>query len=106
MCSLLLRQPAYLLGLYALIACGVAFCAVVYLVERFIVSVPYPDNIPLIREAPGAQRFSLRTRWAYYTDCKVLFKDAWDNVKLTRRKLTLPSTHRRPAHFGAFVQAC
>ncbi|CAI6090501.1 unnamed protein product [Clonostachys chloroleuca] len=90
MCSLLLRQPAYLLGLYALIACGVAFCAVVYLVERFIVSVPYPDNIPLIREAPGARRFSLRTRWAYYTDCKALFKDAWDNYLKLGKPVVIP----------------
>lgn len=56
--------------------------SLVYVIERFLVSTPYPPNIALIREGPDARRFSLRTRLAYYTDCKSLFQEAWDKVRI------------------------
>ena len=54
----------------------------VYALERFVVSISYPPTIPLVGEKEGARRFSWRTRLRYYTDCKGLFREAWDNVSL------------------------
>lgn len=39
-------------------------------------------NIPRLREPSGKKHFSLKTRWAYYTDCAGLFNDAYNNVRL------------------------
>lgn len=64
--------------------------SLIYAVERFILSVPYPSNIRLIREAPGARRFSLRTRLAYYIDCKALFQEAWDKFLSKGQPVVLP----------------
>lgn len=52
---------------------------VLYFVENLI-HVPYPTGIPLIREPEGARRFSLRTRYAYLTDCQALFREAYHDV--------------------------
>lgn len=54
---------------------------VLYLIEHYILGVPYPPEIPLVREPVGARRFSIRTRLAFYTDCQNLFRDAYDNVR-------------------------
>ncbi|KAL6416301.1 cytochrome P450 [Ilyonectria robusta] len=51
-----------------------------YLIEHYILGVPYPPVVSLVREPAGARRFSIRTRLAYYTDCQNLFRDAYDNV--------------------------
>ena len=71
----------------------------VYVLERFIVSVPYPPGMPLVREPEGARRFSIRTRLAYYLDCERLFKDAYNNVNLSNPLLhaclQLSSTPRK-----------
>lgn len=45
-----------------------------------LISVPYPKGVPLLREPPGATRFTLKTRLAYYTDCPSLYREAWENV--------------------------
>ena len=50
--------------------------------QHLIFGVPYPEGVALIREPPGARRFSLRTRLAYYTDCRRLYDEAWHNVRL------------------------
>jgi hypothetical protein len=64
---------------------GIASVLVVLFIALFIteklINVPYPPDIPLIREPKGARRFSLRTRWAYLTDCKALFHDAYHDVR-------------------------
>ena len=39
------------------------------------------SRLPLVRERPGKRFFSLRTRWAYYTDCANLYRDAYHNVR-------------------------
>lgn len=65
------------LGLGILALGSVVF---LYLLERFVLSVPYPPGMPLVREPEGATRFSIRTRLAYYIDCKQLFHDAYNNV--------------------------
>lgn len=43
-------------------------------------STPNPPGVPLIREPPGATRFSLRTRLAYYTDYQNILQEAYDDV--------------------------
>src|ERR1700712_3866188 len=47
------------------------------IVNRFT-QIRYPVDIPRIREARGSTRFSLRTRLAYYTDAKSLFREAYE----------------------------
>lgn len=52
----------------------------IYVIDK-LTAVPYPPDIPLIREPKGARRFSLRTRWAYLTDCQALFYEAYHEVQ-------------------------
>lgn len=71
-----------------------------YLLERHVLSVPYPEGIPLVREPEGARRFSLRTRLAYFVDCEALFRDAYVNVGpyspwLTTPELTKPQYSKK-----------
>jgi hypothetical protein len=42
----------------------------------------YPVEIPRVREREGKRYFSLRTRLAYYTDAKELFREAYEKVRL------------------------
>lgn len=59
----------------------VIFTAVLaHLVVGCFTQVSYPPNLPRVREPAGATRFSLKTRWAYYTDCKSLYKEAYETV--------------------------
>lgn len=62
---------------------AVAFIAVTAVVffHHFFITPPYPEGVDLIREKPGARRFSIRTRLAYYTDCEALYTEAWHNVR-------------------------
>jgi hypothetical protein len=41
----------------------------------------YPVEIPRVREREGKRYFSLRTRLAYYTDAKELFREAYEKVR-------------------------
>jgi hypothetical protein len=43
-------------------------------------AIKYPDNLPRVREN-GRRRFSLKTRLAYYTDCKAIFQEAYETVR-------------------------
>ncbi|OJD19719.1 hypothetical protein AJ78_00342 [Emergomyces pasteurianus Ep9510] len=52
-------------------------------------------NIPLIREASWKKRFSLKTRWAYYTDCAGLFGDAYNNFSKKGLPVWVPSLGTR-----------
>lgn len=45
-------------------------------------TIHYPANLPRVREN-GRTRFSLKTRLAYYTDCQNLFREIYDNVRLS-----------------------
>ncbi|WZH41935.1 cytochrome P450 [Fusarium acuminatum] len=73
---------------------GIASVLVVLVIALFIteklISVPYPPDIPLIREPKGARRFSLRTRWAYLTDCKALFHDAYHDYLKKGKPVVIP----------------
>jgi hypothetical protein len=54
------------------------FFLVIYSIRQKY-TVHYPDNLPRVREN-GRTRFSLKTRLAYYTDCKALFNEAYETV--------------------------
>jgi hypothetical protein len=41
----------------------------------------YPVEMPRVREREGKRYFSLRTRLAYYTDAKELFREAYEKVR-------------------------
>jgi len=41
----------------------------------------YPAAIARVREPAGKRTFSLRTRLAYYTDCRELFREAFEKVE-------------------------
>lgn len=75
--SSLLARVASPLGIASIVVIG--FIAI-YVIDK-LTSVPYPPDIPLIREPKGARRFSLRTRWAYLTDCQALFYEAYHEVQ-------------------------
>lgn len=70
-------------GLNALLWAGLlvfAGVAILLIANEVLFTVHLPKGVPLIREPPGATRFSLKTRLAYYTDCRALFREAYDNV--------------------------
>ncbi|KAI8654609.1 hypothetical protein NCS57_01207500 [Fusarium keratoplasticum] len=62
---------------------------VLYSVENLI-HVPYPPGIPLIREPEGTRRFSLRTRYAYLTDCQALFREAYHDYIKKGKPVVIP----------------
>ncbi|KAF4124822.1 Cytochrome P450 [Geosmithia morbida] len=66
-----------------------------YLIERFITGVAYPPSIPLIREPEGARSFSLRTRISYYTECKAIYEDAWNQYLKHGRPVVVPGIGSR-----------
>jgi hypothetical protein len=41
----------------------------------------YPVEIARVREPAGKRTFSLRTRLAYYTGCRELFREAFEKVE-------------------------
>lgn len=53
-----------------------------HLIIGYFTQVCYPPNLPRVREPAGATHFSLKTRWAYYTDCKALYKEAYETASL------------------------
>ncbi|KFY18173.1 hypothetical protein V492_00108 [Pseudogymnoascus sp. VKM F-4246] len=77
-----------------------SFWAIVLFIAFTLVSVPvvvgyftqvcYPPNLPRVREPTGATRFSLKTRWAYYTDCKALYKEAYETYSKNGKICLLP----------------
>lgn len=72
-----LPQPGSPLGLA--LALSVLF-VVLYAANSYL-TVRYPKGVTLIREPPGAKRFSWRTRLAYYTDCRTLYREAYNEVR-------------------------
>lgn len=79
----------------AIVAIVVGSLLLVYCAERFVFGVPKPIGIPLLREPEGARHFSLRTRLAYYTDCKGIFREAYENVREVFLSLELEPDGRR-----------
>lgn len=64
---------------------GVVVVSLVCLAVRYIerlVEVPYPPDIPLLREPFGTKRFSWRTRVAAHINYRKLLLEAYENVLL------------------------
>ncbi|KFX93485.1 hypothetical protein O988_06800 [Pseudogymnoascus sp. VKM F-3808] len=73
------------------IALAAIFIAVfAHLVIGYLTQVRYPPNLPRVREPAGATRFSLKTRWDYYTDCKSLYKEAYETYSKHGKTCLLP----------------
>jgi hypothetical protein len=71
------------LGPLGLLATSIAVLVALFIVSllhHIFFGVPYPKGVELIREPAGAKAFSLRTRLAYYTDCRALYEEAWNKV--------------------------
>ncbi|MCJ1402135.1 hypothetical protein MMC11_005354 [Xylographa trunciseda] len=66
----------------------VLLVAALYFSSRFF-TLHYPPNLPRVREN-GKTRFSLRTRWAYYTDCANLFREAYDTYSKHGKTCLIP----------------
>lgn len=74
---------------FRVITLAIVFVAVLaQLVVGYFTQVSYPANLPRVREPAGATRFSLRTRLAYYTDCKALYNEAYETVTSPHYPLT------------------
>jgi hypothetical protein len=57
--------------------------------------IRYPANLPRYGEKDGVTSFSLKTRKAYYTDCKNVYKEAYEKVcRASDSKLRNPSLPR------------
>ncbi|CCF32918.1 cytochrome P450 [Colletotrichum higginsianum] len=80
--------PATSLSGVALLALGSG--VLLYLISRAFYSIPYPKGMALVGEPPGATRFSLRTYWRYYTDCRGLFREAYDNYSKKGKPVVIP----------------
>ncbi|KAJ0158932.1 Fumitremorgin C monooxygenase [Colletotrichum tanaceti] len=80
--------PVTSLSGIALLALGSV--VLLYLISRVFYSVPYPKGMALVGEPAGATRFSLRTYWRYYTDCRGLFREAYDNYSKKGKPVVIP----------------
>ncbi|EOO00787.1 putative cytochrome p450 protein [Phaeoacremonium minimum UCRPA7] len=73
---------------------GIAAIAFVVIASLYIInsliSPPFPKDVPYIREPPGKRSFSLRTRWAYLTDCQPLFREAYENYSKKGKPVIIP----------------
>lgn len=75
MAPVLVTLPAVGTPLIIAVAALLSY-AVLVIVNRAI-STPHPKGVPLLREPPGATRFSLRTRIAYWNDSLPFLKEAY-----------------------------
>ncbi|GKT72858.1 cytochrome P450 [Colletotrichum tofieldiae] len=64
--------------------------ALLYFISQAFYSVPYPKGVPLVGEPEGATRFSIRTYWRYYTDCRGLFREAYDSYAKKGKPVIIP----------------
>jgi hypothetical protein len=55
---------------------------IIITISLIFFTIRYPRNLPRVREKEGKTRFRLKTRLAYYTDCRNLYYDAYENVRL------------------------
>lgn len=72
----LLRLPTF----SSIIGSIIVLFILIYLAERLFFEIPCPEYVPLIREPAGARRFSWQTRLAFYTNCRDIFHEAYENV--------------------------
>ncbi|KAM7190073.1 cytochrome p450 [Rhypophila sp. PSN 637] len=62
-----------------------------YTIDTLFLSPPYPRNIALINEPPSARRFSLKTRYKFYTDNVALQQEAWTRYLKQGKPVVLPT---------------
>ncbi|KAL3466934.1 cytochrome P450 [Aspergillus heterothallicus] len=63
---------------------------ILYLVNALFLTPPLPKGIALIREPPGKTSFSLKTRWAYLTNCEAIFREAYQNYAKKGHAVLIP----------------
>lgn len=68
------------LGVVQTVALATCLLVLVGLAVLYYSTIRYPANLPRLREHEGATRFSLKTRIAYYTECKNMYREAYDKV--------------------------
>ncbi|KAJ4420297.1 hypothetical protein N0V85_000646 [Neurospora sp. IMI 360204] len=69
---------------------SLGFVAILYVVEKVFFAQPLPKGVPFIREPQGATHFSLKTRWAYITDCVNLHKEAYEKYLDKGQAVVIP----------------
>ncbi|KAH7163462.1 cytochrome P450 [Dactylonectria estremocensis] len=69
---------------------AVAGLVLLYLIERYVLDVPYPQGIPIIGQPEGSRRLSLRTRLRYHTDCEGLFREAYNDYVKKGKPVVIP----------------
>ncbi|KAH8688748.1 putative cytochrome P450 [Talaromyces proteolyticus] len=63
---------------------------VLYTINVLFFRVASPKGVPLIREPPGNTSFSFKTRLAYFTDCKSLYREAYENYSKKGKVVIIP----------------
>lgn len=77
----------------------------------YFTTIKYPAHLPRYGEKEGATSFSLKTRKTYYTNCKNMFKEAYEKVCLhllclaQEQLLTSPSIPSTAAQFSSQASA-
>ncbi|OKL63208.1 hypothetical protein UA08_01148 [Talaromyces atroroseus] len=59
-------------------------------VRTHVEIIRYPSTLPLIREPHGKRRFSLKTRLAYYLDCRSLYSETYETYSKKNIPCLLP----------------
>ncbi|KAK0120174.1 hypothetical protein ONS95_011580 [Cadophora gregata] len=76
---------------YAALAAVAGIFTVIFVLHRAVSSsATYPKDLPLVGEPVGRRRFSLRTRWRYYSDCVSLYKEAYHNYSKKGKVVLVP----------------
>ncbi|KAK3385379.1 cytochrome P450 [Podospora didyma] len=71
------------------LVCFSVIAALVF-IDQVLLALPYPKGVELAGGLPGARRFNLRTRLAYYRDCETLFKESWEKYSKRGKAVILP----------------
>jgi hypothetical protein len=80
MCDIASQLNSFVgMGLVQLVGLSALIVVIIISMVLFFLTIRYPANLPRVREH-GKTRFSLSTRWAYYTDSIGLFREAYENV--------------------------
>jgi hypothetical protein len=67
------------LGIWIVAAAGIGILFAKFLIQSFR-SVTIPPGIPRVRDEARI-KFSVKTRWAYMTNCRDLYHEAYERVR-------------------------
>ncbi|CAG9977970.1 unnamed protein product [Clonostachys byssicola] len=73
---------------FALLLVVSAVAAILY---RHLQPRPFPIHIPLIREKPDAQHFSIWTRIAFHLNCSSLYSEIWHKFSKKGKAVAVPT---------------